>query len=65
MHSSTIKILKMLVILNFVSRCVFEGLTMVTGKAGAVLCMPLGRRGEKIYVSLFSTSVLMEVIYLF
>jgi len=35
----------MLVILNFVSRWVFEGLTVVTGKAEVVLCMPLGHRG--------------------
>jgi hypothetical protein len=30
----------MLVILNFVSRWVVEGLTMVTKKAEVVLCMP-------------------------
>lgn len=31
---------------------------MVTGKAEVVLCMPLGHRGGKRYVSLFSMSVL-------
>jgi hypothetical protein len=47
--------LKMLVILNFVSRWVFEGLTMVTGKAEVVLCMPLGHRvGEDICLLIFS-----------
>jgi len=37
--------LKMLLILSFVSRWVFEGVTVVTGKADVVLCMPLGLRG--------------------
>jgi len=47
--------LKMLVILNFVSRWVLEGLTMVTGKAEVVLCMPLGHReGEVIRLLIFN-----------